>query len=320
MAGEIYTYPNDLKIHGRALCISPLGITVQDRFTIGTKNRLAFIYLPIPHGLRTAYSASWGKQELGLIAGQAMKQIREKQLDLSALSSSAGASIIKNLGGMASGFLSGSGTEFNVNNLVSYAARGVINPNYALIFSGTNFRVFNFSYRLVARNKDESDQIQSIVDTLKFYMSPSVEALADGEIMSLAKKGIGDGIVYANSLLPEGSRVDEGKIRENVDKGIDEFATNYMQYPNLFRLDFITERFTDVVSGDNQLVINHDRNKYLFQPGNCALEKLDVNYGTEGTPAFFKETGAPVTVSIELSFIENEIVTKESIRNRVGPS
>jgi hypothetical protein len=314
MAGEIYTYPNDLKIHGRALCISPIGITFQDRFTVSTKNRQAFIYLPIPHGLRTAYSARWGQEELGLIAGQAMKQIRAGNLDLAALSGSAGASIIKKLGGMASGFLSGSGTEFNVNNLASYAARGVINPNYALIFSGTNFRVFNFSYRLVARNIDESNEIENIVDTLKFYMSPSDKAVADGELMSTFKKGLGD---LAVKIIGEGK---DGDTRKTVDNEVDEFATNYMQYPNLFRLDFITERFTNVVSGDNELVINHDRNRYLFQPGNCALQTLDVNYGTEGTPAFFKETGAPVTVSIELTFIENEIVTKESIRSRMGPS
>lgn len=308
MAGEIYTYPNDLKIHGRALCISPLGITVEDRFSQSKQKRLAYIFLPIPHGLRTAYSARWGQEELGVVAGQAMKQIRDKNLDLSALAGSAGAKIIQNLGSMASGYIG-----VDINKLTSYAAKGLLNPNYALIFSGINFRVFNFSYRFVARNKSESDQIKQIVDTLKYYMSPSVDGSKGGEYAMFTKQVIDAG----GNALGNGKVVETGK--EMLKEGIDQIASNFMQYPNLFRLDFITERVNAALGGSD-VIINNDKNKYLFQPGMCALQTLDVNYGTEGTPAFFKETGAPVTVSIDLSFMENEIVTKESIESKVGPS
>jgi hypothetical protein len=146
-------------------------------------------------------------------------------------------------------------------------------------------------------------------------MSPSVDGSKGGELAMFTKQGI-DVVADAAEKVKEGSGA---KIREEGYGAIDQIAANFMQYPNLFRLDFITENIKSSLAG-NDVIINNDKNKYLFQPGMCALQTLDVNYGTEGTPAFFKETGAPVTVSIDLSFMENEIVTKESIESKVGPS
>jgi hypothetical protein len=310
------TYPKDLSVHGRALCISPLGFNVDDRFSSGTQERAGYIFLPIPYGLRTAYNANWGQTELGVIGGEAVQQIKNGNMDLNELAGAAGAKVMQNIGTSLSEYVG-----IDANKITSAALKGIINPNYALIFMGSEFRSFNFSYKLIARNAEESNQILNIVRALKYYMSPSEGGSSEQQnqkktFTSLFQQA-------ADKAFGEGNEVVESDF---VRKTLDTLASNFLAFPNLFRLDFLTSSqdvLTAQAGGDAILdnSFNQEKNKYLFQPGICALRSLEVDYSTEnGTPAFFKETGAPITVSIAMSFIETEIVTKESIDNRKGPS
>lgn len=54
--------------------------------------------------------------------------------------------------------------------------------------------------------------------------------------------------------------------------------------------------------------------EYLFNISTCVLEKMDVNYAQAGVPSFFKDTGAPVDISMSLQFKELELLTREKIQ------
>ena len=53
---------------------------------------------------------------------------------------------------------------------------------------------------------------------------------------------------------------------------------------------------------------------YLFQLTTCVLTNMDVDYAGSGVPSFFTETGAPVDIRLNLTFQEQEILTRERIK------
>jgi hypothetical protein len=56
---------------------------------------------------------------------------------------------------------------------------------------------------------------------------------------------------------------------------------------------------------------------YLYDIGTCVLKDVSVNYNGEGTPLFFENSGAPVSIELQLAFQETQIFTKERLDNRM---
>jgi len=52
---------------------------------------------------------------------------------------------------------------------------------------------------------------------------------------------------------------------------------------------------------------------YLFKISTCVLDKLEVDYGGTGVPAFFESTAAPVAIKLTMEFKEIELMTQERI-------
>lgn len=80
-----------------------------------------------------------------------------------------------------------------------------------------------------------------------------------------------------------------------------EAGTLAFQYPDEFEIEF-----ADSVR------------PYLYDIGTCVLESISVNYNGEGIPLFFENTGAPVSIEIQLSFKETQIFTKGRLANRIN--
>lgn len=72
------------------------------------------------------------------------------------------------------------------------------------------------------------------------------------------------------------------------------------QYPDEFQIEF-----AESIS------------EYLYDIGTCVLESMDVQYNGEGTPLFFESSGAPVSITMSLTFKETAIHTKERLSSRV---
>lgn len=54
--------------------------------------------------------------------------------------------------------------------------------------------------------------------------------------------------------------------------------------------------------------------KYLYNISTCQLTNMRVNYSSGGSRAFFADTGAPVSVTLSLEFVETELLTRERIK------
>lgn len=70
----------------------------------------------------------------------------------------------------------------------------------------------------------------------------------------------------------------------------------FFEYPEEFEIEF-SEKLSP----------------YLFGIERCVLRSMNVNYNGENTPVFFEDTGAPVSVEIQLNFQETELLTKNKI-------
>lgn len=159
--------------------------------------------LPIPSNLSTSYNAQYNsQQELGALGVKAREvagnmsgsEVLTDDL-LSALkNTNFSASELKGvMGNLAIGAVeSGAGTAALaalLGNLgpagaaaaaaLSTVGTGALvglglarNPHIANVFTGVNFRTHQFEYKLVAKNKKESDSIRDLIRNFKFHMAP----------------------------------------------------------------------------------------------------------------------------------------------------
>jgi hypothetical protein len=137
-----------------------------------------------------------------------------------------------------------------------------------------------------------------LINNFKKYMSPS--------------RGTSNKLNDINNDIVDnlGYKLDKyGTIKAAAEKLAQEVGTfGIISYPSLWEIQF---HFTDSSSANMQ---STKANDFLFKPAKCALQSFNVDYNSGlGVPAFFK-TGAPVTTNITMTFIESEIVTRESIK------
>lgn len=244
--------------------------------------------LPIPSNLVTSYNARYSDTSLGPIGAIGRRvganfNLSENESLVGALSNAvrsanistedftgAGGSILLGatesqagpvVGGLAGGIASrlglpgavvGAALGAGASQFVSGALVGAKiarNPHLASVFQGVDFRNHEFEYKLIAKNKNESDIIRKLIKNFKYAMAPN----------------------YASG-----------------------FGDHIFEYPNEF----------DIIMAAGE---------YLFKFGRSVLTDFRVNYTGEGTPVFFEDSGAPYSVTINMSFKETSIVTKKEI-------
>ena len=286
------SFPLDLAEHGAFMSCTPYLEYRDHQFDKEYNSHGTAVYLPMPSGLAVGYNATWDQQQLGFL-GEAIRKGMGAENASSAIKGIGTALVatgVKSLVDMALG---------DAVNAAGVALGMMSNPGYALMFSGSNFRSYTFSYNLIARNENESYMIRYLISIFKYYMSPS-RATSD-KLNDITNNLVG-------SL---GKDLDEeGKIKEAATKLAQEVGKfGIISYPSLWEIQF---HFTDSSSANLQ---STKANDFLFKPAKCALQSFNVDYNSGlGVPAFFK-TGAPVTTNITMTFIESEIVTRESIND-----
>jgi len=282
------SFPLDLAEHGAFMSCTPYLEYRDHQFDKEYNSTGTAVYLPMPSGLAVGYNATWGQDNIGFLgeavrkgmgAGNAKDVIYEIGTALSATG-------VKALVDMVAGeAVSGAGVALGMMS----------NPGYALMFSGSNFRSYTFSYNLIARNENESYRIKGLIDIFKYYMSPN--------------RGTSNKLNKITNDFVDASGLDKDKTIRNASNKLIENVGKFgvISYPSLWEIQF---HFTDSSSANLQ---STKANDFLFKPAKCALQSFNVDYNSGlGVPAFFK-TGAPVTTNITMTFIESEIVTRESI-------
>ena len=64
------------------------------------------------------------------------------------------------------------GANVTLDQIITRQTGEIFNPNLELLFNGPTLRAFKFQFKMMPRNKDESDQVKRIIRTFKTNMAP----------------------------------------------------------------------------------------------------------------------------------------------------
>jgi hypothetical protein len=68
----------------------------------------------------------------------------------------------------------GLGLGGDAKSAISASSKVTINPFKEVLFTGIDFRSFQFKYRFMPKSKQEADQVKAIIDRFKFHMHPEL--------------------------------------------------------------------------------------------------------------------------------------------------
>ena len=237
------------------------------------------VMLPIPQDLSNEIQAQWqGKQFTA--TGRAATAA------LAAGNFAFANTVVSNIAGNAKALqtalntavlnsIPGVGGNISFND-VSGSTRGiVINPNAELLYDSPEMREIGMIFKLVPRNQKEAEQIQKIVMTFRAASMPRWGATGGEPLRTEAGAGTD----------PEGDIINFGG--EN----------NWIRVPDLCKFSFM--KGTDV-------------HPYLIQFKPCAINRVEVNYTSDGTYATYSD-GMPVCTELRLNFMETKLVFADEV-------
>lgn len=205
---QILRYPkasigkNDDFLQIKVIEYKPPGLSGQGgaiKFALGTteqalqgslQNPKSVILLPMPQSVADSNSANWGESQVNALmaAGLQAGTNTINSGDFLGGAMSAGSAIFNEFQGA---FTQGTGqkaasTVFSklalqaltgqspeANPLISRETGAVVNQNVEMLFQGVNIRPgFQFSFDLIPRSKEESEEIKTIIRTFKQEMTP----------------------------------------------------------------------------------------------------------------------------------------------------
>tara|TARA_B100001769_G_scaffold102893_1_gene79795 strand:+ start:9013 stop:10341 length:1329 start_codon:yes stop_codon:yes gene_type:complete len=246
------------------------------------------IILPMPQDLGNESSSNWqGKTFTGIgraaIAGAAggnasfatskLGQPLQNIKAITAALTAAGLNVLPGVGG-----------NLSMNDITGSTQGIVLNPNAELLYDSPELREIGFTYKLVARNKDEADIIQRIIEEFRSHSLPSWGDQNNPATFTWD----------ANEKNKDGNGKHEKQVMDGEGQGGDTF----IHVPNLCHFLFM--------KGDAI-------NPKLIQFKPCALANVSVNYTADGTYATYLD-GAPVAVELGLKFQETKVIFRSDVR------
>ena len=192
--------------------------------------------------------------------------------------------------------------------VASLSMRKSGNPFSTLVFSGVKERRQHaFAFDFYPRNSIESDRILTIIKRLKRGMLPGLKK--SGEKQTLTVKVPRE--VQANPADRQAGLRSGLTEQVNVKKTIDTssatgsvLASAFFDYPNVYKVGFFKK--------------DGDRNEFLHQIGQSSILNLKVTYGEGGQQVFFKETGAPQHIKLDITFKENFALSRNFVKTLEG--
>jgi len=140
------------------------------------------IFLPIPPGVIIADSANYSSIDLGIVEGamnmiQAFNENRSEGVG-AALGSAVGEikNDVKGYSALAGQIAAKNAGFERISAASAITGRKIAAPRTNIIFQNMGVRGFNFSFKMVAKNKDDSNTIKNIIDTFRHNAYPTAEA------------------------------------------------------------------------------------------------------------------------------------------------
>ena len=194
--------------------------------------------------------------------------------------------------------------------VASLSMRKSGNPYTTLVFSGVKERRQHaFSFDFLPRNAVESYQITEIIKKLKRGMLPGLKRSGDkkNKTITFEKNILGNRLSknYSGPELPDAAykpikkTISTGSSTGNI------LSSAFFDYPNVYKIGIYKR--------------DGNKNQYLHQIGQSSMLNLKVTYGNEGgSQSFFKDTGAPTRVKLDLTFKENFGLTRNFVKQLEG--
>lgn len=178
--GESLIYPGDLFTPGNEAYV----LFFMRESTVASAKILKRIAMYMPPSIRVNYGAKWEDINMAIFKATSegetiLNDIRSQGLVNGVKSADLGGAF-KAAGIGGTGYLAASAFDKFTSdlNLPVYAAAGLaMNPHAALKFDSIDFRTFEFTFNLMARNREESETIRKIIKILKYGMHPSAQSL-----------------------------------------------------------------------------------------------------------------------------------------------
>lgn len=161
---------------GNGSTYNSVGFTSGGSARAGTNTATTYaIHLPVPMNIASNFSAEYAAvsltDETAKVAG-----------DVASTVVKGGAKALGIPRGLSNGINgivnTASAAIREAKDFAALESQRILNPHSELLFKGIPFRKFTFKYNLVARNKQESEVIDSVVRLLRYYMHPDIEDLS----------------------------------------------------------------------------------------------------------------------------------------------
>ena len=206
--------------------------------------------------------------------------------------------VLSAIGGLAS--LASPG-KTSGEQIASISMKKTRNRFASLIFTGIKkLRQHNFTFEFYPKNAQESQNIQSIIKSLKLGMLPSLKKFNGSDQITFNYKTKQDDTIDSDHLKnsplqPDPSPAQKQKTYD-VSNGMNSL---FFDYPNVYTITFYD------TSGENT------GNPYLYKIGQSVLESLKVKYNQN----YFSENGAPTGINLQLSFKENFALNRQLVES-----
>ena len=168
----------------------------RERFRrLSNKRPISTVLLPMPSNLQDGNSVSYNDSQMNSItaaaiggftgaakAGQAKSgsdalEGVKKVFGATAVESGVAGLGMGNATDLATKYLAAQavnifGANVTLEQIMARQTGEIFNPNMELLFSGPTLRAFKFQFKMMPRNRDESDQVKRIIRTFKKNMAP----------------------------------------------------------------------------------------------------------------------------------------------------
>lgn len=246
--------------------------------TTTTESSLGTIMLPVPEDLNYTDTPKWSDQEIGVLGkfGPALASA------VSGGDSGAITTAIQELAerGKVDVALKALGKFADPNAITQNLNGKIANPYVEQIFGGLGLRSFDFSWKLVPRNKREQDSIHKIIRTLRVNALPNLN------------QKFGE---FGNTSL-------QTELESEEKFGETNASDRWLTVPNIYKLRWLSEG-AEI--------------KSLPKIKPCVLKNIQVSYTPDNVWATHLKDGRsnpyPVAYNLNLSFGEVEIITGSDV-------
>ena len=251
---------------------------------------LKTIVLPIPQDLSNELQAVWqGKQFTtggraaiaGLAGGQfhyASRMMENITGHMKAAQTAINTAVLNAIPGV--------GGNIDFNDVSGSTSGIVINPNAELMYDSPEMREVGMVFKMVPRNKDESNIIRDIYQTFRKASLPSFGGKGEATRLFVSSED--------NTSAAE-LKGDNDSLEDNVTALTAE--NNWIRVPALCKFTFMK---------------GGTKHPHLIQFKPCAISKVEVNYTADGTYATYSD-GAPLSVELTLNFMETKVIFKQDV-------